>query len=203
MQNRIRNSYKSEGDKELSGTVHRITNKMEGNSNFPNPPAALAEAKKLLPEFQVAVTDASGRDREKVSVKNDKKSLLVKLLTELDDYVTATCKGDRSMLLSSGFELARGRGEKALSSISNLDVNISTPGEATTRIKRVAGARVYIHQYTTDPLTSDSKWTDVIDTDTSHTFSGLPSAVKTWFRVTAIGLKGQAVYSPAVWRIIQ
>jgi hypothetical protein len=37
-----------------------------------------------------------------VSIKNDEKVIVLALLHELADYVTATSKGNRTLLLSSG-----------------------------------------------------------------------------------------------------
>jgi hypothetical protein len=118
-------------------------------------------------------------------------------------YVTLTCKGDRAMLLSSGFKLNRATGETSLEHIKELQVTIGQPGEAITKVKRVTGAKAYIHQYTKDPLTSESEWTSKFITDTSYVFTALQSKEKYLFRVIAIGLKGQEVISPVVGRVIQ
>jgi hypothetical protein len=203
MTHKIVTTFKKTSDAETTNIGLRVGNKMENNPNFPNPPQELAEMQKLLPELQTAIINASRRDKEKISIKNDKKAKLIALLSILAEYVMDTCKGDKSMLLSSGFELTRARGERTLTPVSSLQVTIDKPHEATTRIKRVPGARVYIHQYTMDPLSDDSTWTDALVTNTSYTFTDLPSAVKHWFRVVVVGLNGQKVYSPMVARIIQ
>jgi hypothetical protein len=203
MTHKIATTFKKASDAKTMHIGHCVGAKMDNNPNFPDPPEALAAVQKLLPEAQTAINNASRRDKEMVSIKNDKKAQLVGLLSILAEYVTNTCNGDKSMLLSSGFELTRAKGERPLTPVSSLQVTIDKPHEATTRIKRVIGARVYIHQYTMDPLTDDSVWTDALVTDTSHTFTDLPSAVKHWFRVVVVGANGQKEYSPTVARIIQ
>ena len=203
MEHKPLTSYKRDSDSDIVTTIYRIVGKMEGNSNFPNPPAALAAIKKELPEYIASLTDASGGDTEKVERKNSKKGGLIVLLNELVDYVTLTCKGDRGMLLSSGFTLNRAKGETSLEHIKELQVTIGQPGEAITKVKRVTGAKAYIHQYTKDPLTGDSEWTSRFITDTSYAFTGLQSKEKYLFRIIAIGLKGQEVISPVVGRVIQ
>src|SRR5690242_13582355 len=89
-------SYRNARESNLVPTSQRVIEKMENNPVFPNPPAALEELKKALAEFQEALVKAKGRDKEMVSVKNDKKAILIALLAELSDYVTLTSKGDKT-----------------------------------------------------------------------------------------------------------
>ena len=203
MKNRIVSSYKIEKDNDFIATLKLVTTNLDGNASFPNPPEALANIKKKLPDFEAAVVNAKGRDPLKVSLKNDLRAILEAELKKLADFVTQVSNGDRSLLLSSGFALRSARTEAGLGSISNLQVVIDRPSEATTRIKRVNGARSYVHQYTAEPLTSGSIWTSKTLTDTSYTFTGLESAVKYLFQVIAIGFKGQEAYSPMVKKVIQ
>lgn len=199
----ILKSYKRERDSEFGTTVQRVVNGMENNPNFPDPPAELAQAKKLLPEYQNAVADAKGRDAVKVSNKKDRKAELVTLLTVIAAYVTRICNGDRTMLLSSGFAISGEKVDEPMPVIQKLDVELGPPGVVTTRIKRVAGARAYMHQYTTEAPTSETVWISAGNTQAHHTFSGMKSGVKYWFRVVALGDAGQTVYSPVESRIIQ
>src|SRR5687767_2903030 len=114
---KIITSYKITRENNLVTISQRVIEKMENNPLFSNPPAALAELKKVLPEFQDALVKASGRDKEQVSVKNDKKEVLTTLLSELVNYVTVTCNGDRTAILSSGFDVAQERGSVPAPSI--------------------------------------------------------------------------------------
>jgi hypothetical protein len=203
MYTKILTTYKYASDTNLLSDMHRILGKMEGNSNFPQPPAALDTLKKELPGFIMALTNASGGDQEKVAIKNDLKAIMVDLMTELASYVTEICQGDRTMLLSSGFDLTREKGDNNMSDIKDLQVALGRPGEAATRIKRVTGARAYIHQCTIEPLTSNSVWTSKFIAEPTYTFNGLQSKERYLFRVIAVGLKGQEVVSPEVTRVIQ
>jgi len=125
------------------------------------------------------------------------------LLSELAEYVTLKANGDPTILVSSGFELNKERGEKAMLAIKELKVTIDRNGEAVTQVKRVAGAKAYIHQYTLDPITGDSVWTNKCTTSNSYIFTGLTSKEKYWFQVIAIGLNGQEEVSPLQSRVIQ
>jgi hypothetical protein len=188
---------------ELIAISQRVTEKMENNPVFPNPPAALAELKKVLPEFLVALGNARGRDKEMVSLKNDKKTILLSLLVELAEYVTATCKGEKTPMLSSGFDVIENNGTTTSPSIETLDVELGQPGEATTRIRKVTGALAYIHQYATELPGVNTVWVGEGSSHREHTFTGLASDKRYWFRVIVIGSARQKAYSPIVSRAIQ
>jgi hypothetical protein len=119
-------------------------------------------------------------------------------------YVEATSQGDKTMLLSSGFDITGVKSDTTtLPLIQTFTVETEAAGQATTRVNRVPGARSYVHQYTADPITSDSVWTSETVTERQHTFNNLPSVTKCWFRVIAVGCNRQSVYSQMVARVIQ
>lgn len=183
----------------------RVIENMENNPVFPNPPAALADLKKELPELQKALVNAEGRDKQMVSIKNDKKAIALALLQELAAYVTETCKGDRTLILSSGFDVTNATsGDSNLPpSVELLLVELGSPGEATTRAKNVTGAKAYVHQYTKEQPGLNTEWIGIGSSTSSYTFEGLSSDKRYWFRVVAIGTDGQRGYSPVVSRVIQ
>ena len=183
----------------------RVIDNMENNPVFPNPPAALAELKKELPELRTALANAEGRDKQMVSVKNDKKAIVLALLQELSEYVTVTCNGNRTMILSSGFDAtnATSSGSNLPPSIELLEVDLGSPGEATTRAKNVTGAKAYVHQYTKEAPGLNTEWIGIGSSTSSYTFEGLSSDKRYWFRVVAIGTDGKRGYSPVVSRVIQ
>jgi hypothetical protein len=180
----------------------RVTEKMENNPVFPNPPAALAELKKILPEFQAAIVKARGRDKEMVSIKNDKKTIVESLLELLVDYVTVTCKGDKSQMLSSGFDVIENNGSSLSTSVETLEVKLGQPGEVSVRII-ATGAIAYIHQYATEPPGPNTVWVGEGSSHRNHAFTGLTSDKRYWFRSIAIGKARQKAYSPVVSRSIQ
>ena len=203
MENKILVTYKKQGDSDVLITSQRVTGKLENNSNFTNLPAAHADLKKLLPDFQTSVVNAKGREKELIAIKNSNKAKLVALLTELADYVTIACNGDRAKLLSSGFDITGDRSNKREPFIEKLLVELGPPGEVTIRIKRVPGARGYMHQYCTEQPTSNTIWVSEGSSFGSYTFNRLNSATKYWFRVIAIGTAGTIVASPVESCIVQ
>lgn len=199
----ILKTYKRQRDSELTTDATRVQEGMDNNPNFPDPPPALAELNKLLPEYGIAVANAKGRDTVMVSIKKDLKAKMVALLTELDAYVTAKCAGNRTMLLTSGFYISGEKGEIAAPTIGKLDVVLGPPGIVTTRIKRVARTRAYLHQYATEPPTSATSWHSEGSLQAEYTFSGLTSGKTYWLRVVVLSSDSQMVYSPVESRIIQ
>jgi hypothetical protein len=189
-------------DGELSKIARRILDSLKNNALFPNPTPALADVEKALNDYIIALSNAGGREREMVSIKNDKKAALHLLLIDLAHYVTQTSKGDKTMLLSSGFDITPDRSSQTRLP-DKLIVELGSPGEVTTRVKRVARSRAYIHEYTADPITPASIWTSETTIKNEHTFTGLTSASKIWLRVTAIASNGDKISWEPVFRIVQ
>src|SRR4051812_9418530 len=106
---RIVTTYKTQ-QSEISIIARRVLECMDNNEHFLPPPPSLAQLKLAAPAFQQSLVDAMGRDKQMVAIKNNKKVIVLDLLQQLANYVTETCKGDRLLLLSSGFDVT---GEEA------------------------------------------------------------------------------------------
>lgn len=183
--------------------IKRVIGKTKNNVAFPNPPEALNELEKEAPEFELALVKAKSRDKESVAIKNNKKAIVLALLAQLAQYIIETSKGDRALILSSGFEAADEQNGKEKPSIESLDVILGAPGEAMLRAKVKKGAVAYMHQYATEAPGPNTIWHSAGHTTGDYTFTGLDSDKRYWFRVIAIGRKGHQAYSPVVSRSIQ
>ena len=166
-------------------------------------PAALAELEKVLPELEEALVKAKSRDKEWVAIKNNKKAIALDLLEELATYVIATSKGDQALILSSGFDAPDGQSTSPVTAIEIVDVQLGAPGEAIVRVKKVTGAIAYVHQYATEVPGPNTVWVSEESSIREHKFKGLASDKRYWFRVVAIGRKGQKAISPVVSKSIQ
>lgn len=204
MKLKIKKSYKKPSDTFLLMLVGRILENMKNNASFPNPTPTIAEVEKGHTDFQLALNVAGRKDRTLSSAKNDRKAELIGMLVKWDDFVTTTSNGDKTMLLSSGFDIAgTGNPSQDLGTIDQLDVEIGPPGQAIARIKRVTGAKAYVFQCTADPVTPNSQWINETSSDREAVFTNLNSIAKYWFRVIAIGKGKQKVISILVSRVIQ
>jgi hypothetical protein len=193
-------NYCRAGD--LVKITRRILDSLKDNSQFPNPTPALADVEKALEEFSTALSNAGGFDREMVAIKDGKQAILRQMLTELAYYVTQISKGDKAVLLGSGFDINANtvRPQKAP---PKLRVELGMPGQVTTRVNRLTRARAYVHQYTADPLTTQSVWISETTLTPVHTFTGLESASRVWLRVIIIDRYGESIYWDPVMRIVQ
>lgn len=199
----ILKSYKRDRDAELGISATGVVDGMTDNPNFPDPPPSLEELKKILPGYGSVIASAKTRDLVAVSLKKDLKVKVVGYLTEIDAYVTEKCKGDRTMLLTSGFKISGEKNEADAPAISQLEVELGPPGMVTTRIKRVRNTRAYVHQYATEPPTSATVWHSETSPLSNFTFNGLVSGKTYWLRVAVMGPKGKMTYSSIESRIIQ
>ena len=188
---------------ELATLIENVPEKMKNNPTFINPPPALAELEKEGPEFRELLRKARNRDKEWVAVKNTRKAKVLALLEEVAAYVIATCKGDRGLILSSGFNATEEQKGTVKTFIGSLEVELGTQGEAILHVKDQKGAVSYMPQYATELPSPNTVWYREGGTTGDHTFTGLFSDKRYWFRVVAIGRKGQKAYSPVVSRSIQ
>jgi hypothetical protein len=204
MKLKIRKSYRKPSDTFMLKLIGRVLENMKNNASFPNPSPTVAEVENKAVDYRLALNVAGRYDRTLSSAKNDRKAELIGMLEKWDDYVTITSNGDKTMLLSSGFDIAGIKStQEVLTPIEQMDVEIGPTGQAIVRVKRVPGARMYAFQCTPDPVTSESAWTTETTSDRENTFTNLNSIAKYWFRVIAYGRGKQTVTSMLVSRVIQ
>jgi hypothetical protein len=193
-------NYCSAGD--LIKITRRILDSMKDNNQFPNPTPSLADVENAYEAYSTALSKAGGGDRVLVAIKDGQQAILLQMLTELAYYVTQICKGDKALLLGSGFDIS-GEKVKSQKTPPKLKAELGLPGQVTTKVDRVTQARSYVHQYTADPLTPESVWVSETTLKSTHTFTGLESAARMWFRVIVIDRKGEPIYWDPVLRIVQ
>lgn len=121
----------------------------------------------------------------------------------LDNYVLFTAAGDEVVATSSGFELSKQSVPSSV--IINPEgvalANGLNRGELELSCKRVSGAKSYVHEITTWPVSNTSEWQTVMGTSAKNLFAGLESGKEYAGRIAAVGVKQQVVYSEVVSRI--
>jgi hypothetical protein len=202
---KILSSFNYGRDGDLVNDSGKVIQDMTKNvALFPNPIPTVEELIQAKERYEVALYNAKGKDTVMVSIKNKERDALRALLNRMAEYVTSVAKGDRTILLASGFSLARSKGEvKTLKPIEKLTVDTEIPEQAVLRVTRVKGAKAYVYQYTVGAVGSESQWVSKTITEPLCVLSGLQPGIKYSFRVIAIGPGDQAVYSPIVSRFIQ
>ena len=119
-------------------------------------------------------------------------------------YVNLTAMGDPAVLLTSGFIL-ESEGGTPVEPETPQDVivmNGSNSGDIVVGVGIAIGAKSFVYQYTTDPVTEQSVWTSEGSTLKKHTFRGLTPGTRLWFRVIAVGRQAQQRVSKAVEAIV-
>lgn len=193
-------NFRRLSDANLEIKAQAISAAMTGNANFPTPTPDLAAFNTMIQAYSDALSAAKTRDKVKVSIKKDRRAELVALLIQLANYVSFTAAGDRSILMSSGFDLGRDSANpQPLQKPQNFKVSFGeNSGELITSLSSVAGARTYIHQITPAPATDQSIWESVYLGSVTNTFSGLEPLKQYCFRVAVAGSKGQVVYTEII-----
>jgi hypothetical protein len=105
---KIKRDYPIMSDGDLKNIAVAIFSKMTGNPSFPNPDPALADLDNATQQFASAQVLAINRDIQHAEEKNMLREVLIEVLDKLSLYVTFIAKGDRSILLSSGYNITSG-----------------------------------------------------------------------------------------------
>jgi len=192
----------SDSDFETQGLT--IYDSMNNNLYFPNPTPDLPTVLAALGGYSTSLIAAQNRDKNAVAQKKAARDGLTGILIQLANSCMTTANGNRLMLISTGFKLAKpGETTPLIKPESITLTDGQNVGELVVRIPRVKGAGGYVPQYTADPLTAESVWTKIMTTTSKYTFTNLESGKKYWCRVAAIGPYNQIVYSDAVCRVVQ
>jgi hypothetical protein len=194
--------FKQSRDSELAKSANLVLSSVKGNTYFPDT-TLVQELEKCTGEFQVSMNDAADGSRTMIAIRKVKRKALINVMVRVGFYVSQVSNGDRAMLLSSGFDLAKeSSDQKQLAAIESLEVSNPKSGEASILVKPGKGARAFIHQYSADPPSATTVWVSETTAHRKHTFKGLKPLVTYWFRVIAIGLNDQSVISDAISRTI-
>jgi hypothetical protein len=177
-----------------------VKTQMTDNSNFPTPEPTLDELGLATDAYELALEQVKNGGKEATSNKNDKRAALAELLKNLATYVEIASNGDKTKILSSGFEP-----NKLPSTVGPLPV--------PTGLKVMAGqghgrliltcdvckdASAYLFEYTDGPSNENSVWIQVIPTKHKVEISGLTEGKLYVFRVTYIGSDPSRICSDEV-----
>ncbi len=196
-------SFSRYSDGALESKTHSIISSMTANANFPTPVPAIADVQAAATAFATALVKAGTGNRMDVADKNAKRETLIGLLRTLGTYVNLVANGDRTQLLSSGFDISKDPQPLVISKPGNLKVeNGLSSGELLVTVKAVKGAYAYLHEYTTDATMAPGSWVTTNATTSRYLFSNLQPGTLYYCRVGAIGSNNQLLYSDAVSRMV-
>jgi hypothetical protein len=174
-----------------------IITALTGNPSYTTPAPTLAAIQAALDTFVAAVADAANGGVTLTSIKNDKRADLVVLLRELASYVQVACKGDLTVLLSSGFPIQKPQRQPigVLPAPTGLTVSLgSRSGELNASAPPVFGAAIYNWRVTTAAQPGVVVQT-AQTTAASNTFDGLTPGVVYNIQANAVGSAGPSDWS--------
>jgi hypothetical protein len=184
--------------------ARRLAENLKSNTDFPSPSPNLAEvtasADTLEGAYNAAVT-ARQAAQAATATQDVAEQKLDGLLTRLGSHIEDAADGDEAKIRKAGFDVRADRAAVgALPSPTDLS---ATTGDKEGAIdlawNRIAGAKSYVVEMTTDAAAATGWKSAGVCTKSSNTVTGLTSGQKYWFRVAAVGASGQGPWSdPAV-----
>jgi hypothetical protein len=136
-------------DADLLARARSILAGLTGNSAYPALPVDLAAFERRLQAFSDAISAAMDGSRRAIAERQKLRLEILSDLRLMAAYVENACKGDRSVLLSSGFEAAPSMRTPAqplpVPAITGVDQGQT--GQLLVNIKAVPKARSYELRY--------------------------------------------------------
>ena len=190
----------TDSDADLIVDCNGVITGLTGNASFATPVPGIPVVQTALDEFVAAEAAAVGGGVVLTATKNDKRADLVALMRELASYVQVTCKGDLTVLLSSGFPIQKPQRNPigVLPAPSNLTVALGMQtGELDAAVAPVFGASIYNWRISTAAAPSvvlQSAQT----TAASNSFTGLTPGVVYNVEANVVGAAGPSDWSAPV-----
>lgn len=186
--------------------AENIHTKMTGNANYTTPNPTLADIQTVTEELSELNDEAMDGATSKKEERDAKELEFDSKFALLADYVQFASGGNKTKILSSGFEVAA-EGTKAgeLPPPQNFRIRyVKNESEGKLRLlwDPVDNAGSYVIEKSSDP-NNESSWAYVTTTTSSrHTLSGLKSGNKDWYRIRAVGAAGVSSPSDAASKIV-
>jgi hypothetical protein len=179
-----------------------IVQKMTGNPAFPTPTPTLAALTAATSDLHSAETVTLSRAKGSATVRDDKRTVLVSLLQQLDGYVQsiadATPENGAAIIESAGLAVRKvtPRAKRTFAATTGL-----LSGSAVVTAASAGPRSSYEWQYSIDGKT----WVPAPATTQGRTkIAGLPSGTTVQFRYLAVTPKGgQGDWSPAVALLVK
>jgi hypothetical protein len=203
MKKKLALNFLETSDSDLHTLATRVANCMTGNEHFSDPGMLIIELNETNNQYIHSLVDSGLGDRAKVAMKNDLRSILIKKLKQIAEFVQNEANGEELPLISSGFPTVKPTGDIVLKEPVDFQIMPGPqPGDMILKVRRVIGARSYLYQWTPAPLTPESVWESIADTRCKRVISGLPLGINFFFRMAAVGSRNQIIFTKPLSRYI-
>ena len=187
--------YNSWSDTQLAVETLVIQSAMTDNPNFPNPTPSIPDFSEMVAVYGQQLSKAASRDANAIAAKNVRRAQLINMCIQLGNSVSDTANGDVEKLISSGLPLKKKPQSVVITAPSNFRItNGINPGELVLKVNSMKGVVSFNFSYTQDPPTETSVWTTTTCSTSRCVVKDLQSGKRYWFKVAAIGRKGQACW---------
>ena len=201
---RINLSFSKYSDANLEAKAGVITSNLSASTDFPNLTPPIATVKQVLDEYSAALLAAANRARENVAVKNAARAALQAILRQLGISVMTIANGSIPLLTQSGFTLSKVPERNYIENPGAVKlVNGRSSGQLISSVKKVDGARSYVHELATEEPAETTIWKGKSTSTVKYIFNGLTPGKKYWVRVSATGSDNQTTYSPVASIFVQ
>ena len=188
--------YNGWSDKKLATESIKIQTAITDNPDFPSLVPSPADYSEMVGAFISQLGKAGTRDLNAIAAKNARRRELIDATILLGTSASLTANGNLEMLLGTGLPLRKQQQPVVLGKPSNFRcTNGINPGELDLRVDTMDGVVSFNFTYTVYPPTETAVWTTVTSSKSTCTITGLEPGKKYWFRVAAIGTKGQMVWA--------
>lgn len=180
-----------------------IIKSMAGNPHFLNARAQLVEASKAVNLLEADYQASRDGSKKAFASMRETNKAAENVFRILANYVNQAGYGNRSVLLSSGFELSK-QPVYAAKQVLKAQKGSNT-GTVKLRRKAVAGAKAYLWQmYQGNVPPTEQEWVQAgVSTQATIQINDLNIAHKYWFRVAPVSIKGVADFCNPVMCIGQ
>jgi hypothetical protein len=186
--------------------AQQIVTALTGNASFPNPNPPLATittgTNSLSGAYATALA-AKAALKAAVADQSAKEDALDQLISQIASYVESVAGMDETLINSAGMDAkAPPSAPQMPDTPSSLESTVGDhDGQIDLSWDPVSGAKSYVIQQSADPPTTTSWAHDSTSTKSSTTVDGLTSGTRYWFRVSAVGPRGQSGWSDPATKI--
>ena len=187
---------------EKFGRGLNVTESMTGNPNFPTPDVPLADITEATALLETSYVAGLSGDKQKKAVMHRAEAAWNQLMRDQAKYVDRIAKGDRAIILSSGFNVSKQPDPRKLPEFSV--VHGDKPGSVILHCKAIKGAYAYVWQSCKGTLAeTEAGWAYAKATGkATAVVEDLIPITKYWFRVAAVLAEGTAAYCEPIAIVI-
>jgi hypothetical protein len=168
---------------------------MTGNLSYPTPNPTLAAVTTAITNLEKAYEAAHDGGKSKTAFMRTQEKALIGLIVQLTAYIQVASGGDSNIILSSGMQVrSTATPPQPLPQPEAVKVMTSSnEGEVNLKWQPIYTAVAYVIQQSLD---GNTNWTESGNSTKSNiAIGGLVSGSRAFFRVAAIGPKGQSPWS--------